>query len=115
MSQCYAPVSVFKFVMLNGVLNTLTASTSAPALCYKALVNVRLPRTALSSYSIDTKQHQESGVVLGWNDIQHLTNTDTTQATGPVERTIVYEAPFFKPNREEDYAVAWVFFAGGGC
>ncbi|MCK9238438.1 MAG: hypothetical protein M0P46_10210, partial [Thiopseudomonas sp.] len=64
----------------------------------------------------------ETGIALGWNDIQHLTAgdtvsktyTDTTQATGPVERTIVYEAPFFKPNREEDYATAWAFFAGEG-
>jgi len=60
----------------------------------------------------------ETNIALGWNDIQHLTAgdtvsktyTDTTQATGPVECTIVYEAPFFKPNREEDYATAWAFF-----
>lgn len=60
----------------------------------------------------------ETGIALGWNDIQHLTAgdtvsktyTDTTQATGPIQRTIIYEAPFFKPNREEDYALAW----GGG-
>ena len=60
----------------------------------------------------------EQNIALGWNDIQHLTAgdtvsktyTDTTQSTGPVERTIIYEAPFFKPNREEDYATAWVFF-----
>lgn len=57
----------------------------------------------------------EQNIALGWNDIQHLkagdivskTYTDITQATGPIERTIVYEAPFFKPNREEDYALAW--------
>lgn len=42
------------------------------------------------------------------------TYTDTIQATGPVQRTIIYEAPFFKPNREEDYATAWAFFAGEG-
>lgn len=65
----------------------------------------------------------ETGIALGWNDIQHLTAgdtvsktyTDTTQSTGPVQRTIVYQAPFFKPNREEDYATAWAFFAGDGC
>lgn len=57
-------------------------------------------------------------IALGWNDIQHLTAgdtvsktyTDTTQATGPIQRTIIYKAPFFKPNREEDYAAAWEFF-----
>lgn len=64
----------------------------------------------------------EQNIALGWNDIQHLTAgdtvsktyTDTTQSTGPIQRTIVYEAPFFKPNREEDYAMAWVFFAKQG-
>ena len=67
-----------------------------------------------SPYVIPT----ETNIALGWNDIQYLkagdtvskTYTDTTQSTGPIERTIVYEAPFFKPNREEDYAVAWEFF-----
>lgn len=105
----------------------------------KGLVDVGLPRTARKadlnngiSYSVteyestDTEtdegakkaNRQETGVALGWNDIQELraggtvskTYTDTTQATGPVERTIIYEAPFFKPNREEDYAIAWAFF-----
>lgn len=38
------------------------------------------------------------------------THTDTTQATGPVERIILYEAPFFKPNWEEGYATAGAFF-----
>ncbi len=33
---------------------------------------------------------------------------------GPVERTIIYQAPFFKPDREEDYAIAWTFFEGKG-
>jgi len=36
---------------------------------------------------------------------------DDTLPTGPVERTIEYVAPFVKPNREEDYAQAWAFFA----
>ena len=39
---------------------------------------------------------------------------DDTQPGGPIERTIVYEAPFFKPDREEDYAIAWTFFEGKG-
>lgn len=37
-------------------------------------------------------------------------STATTQATGQTERTITYQAIFFKPNREEDYATAWAFF-----
>ena len=36
---------------------------------------------------------------------------DDTQPGGPVERTIVYEAPFTKCDREEDYARAWAAFA----
>lgn len=103
----------------------------------KGLVDVGLPRSARKadldngiSYGVteyestetddgtNEAKRQETGVALGWNDIQELkasdtvskTYTDTTQATGPVERTIVYEAPFFKPNREEDYAIAWAFF-----
>lgn len=103
----------------------------------KGLVGVGLPRTARKSdlndsisYAItkydDTKDEsgnkpiirEESGIALGWNDIQDLkagdtvskTYMDNTQPGGPVERTIVYEAPFFKPDREEDYAIAWTFF-----
>ena len=77
---------------------------------------------ARDSNTPDTTTTTEQGIALGWNDIQHLTAgdtvsktyTDTTQATGPVQRTITYQAPFFKPNREEDYATAWAFFAGEG-
>ena len=103
----------------------------------KGLVGVGLPRTARKSdlndgisYAItqyaDTEDEsgnkpvirEESGIALGWNDIQDLkagdtvskTYMDDTQPGGPVERTIVYEAPFFKPDREEDYAIAWTFF-----
>ncbi|MEK6200662.1 MAG: hypothetical protein N2B60_10610 [Psychrobacter sp.] len=105
----------------------------------KGLVGVGLPRTARKSdlndgvsYAItqyaDTEDEsdnkpiirEESGIALGWNDIQDLkagdtvskTYMDDTQPGGPVERTIVYEAPFFKPDREEDYAIAWTFFEG---
>lgn len=103
----------------------------------KGLVGVGLPRTARKSdlndgisYAItqyaDTEDEsgnkpairEESGIALGWNDIQDLkagdtvskTYMDDTQPGGPVERTTVYEAPFFKPDREEDYAIAWAFF-----
>lgn len=37
------------------------------------------------------------------------THTDTTQATGSVQRSIIYQTPFFKLNREENYAAAWGF------
>ena len=29
---------------------------------------------------------------------------------GPHQRTITYEAPFERANREEDYRIAWEFF-----
>lgn len=35
------------------------------------------------------------------------TYTDNTLPTGPVERTIVYEAPFDRRDREVDYATIW--------
>jgi len=31
---------------------------------------------------------------------------------GPVDRTIVYEAPFDRCDREEDYATVWAAFEG---
>ena len=103
----------------------------------KGLTDIGLPRNARNSdlsdgisYAItqyaDSEDESgnkpvirgESGIALGWNDIQDLkagdivskTYMDDTQPGGPVERTIVYEAPFFKPDREEDYAIAWTFF-----
>lgn len=90
----------------------------------KGLVDVGLPRNARRAdldngirYSIHSAQRQETDIALGWNDIQDLqagdtvskTYLDTTQPEA-VERTIVYKAPFFKPNREQDYAIAWAFF-----
>lgn len=90
----------------------------------KCFVDVGLPRTSRKadlnngiSYSIDSAERSEQGITLGWNDIRDLNPGDTasktyidTSATGPIERTTVYEAPFFKPDREQDYATAWAFF-----
>ena len=49
-----------------------------------------------------------------WNAIKDMqsgttthTVTDTTLPTGPIERTITYEAPFTLQNRETDYATVW--------
>jgi len=56
-------------------------------------------------------------VALGWEDIRDLqsgtvtkTFMDDTMPGGPHQRTIEYTAPFFRPDREEDYRVAWEFF-----
>ena len=101
----------------------------------KGLVGVGLPRNANkadlkegTSYGIHTQANpdtnqparNETAIPLGWNDVKDLqqgdtvtkTYTDNTQPGSPIERTITYQAPFFKPNREQDYAIAWEFFEG---
>jgi len=91
----------------------------------KGLVDVGLPRKARRadlnngiSYGIHSTNQNKQGIALGLEDVQHLTAgdmvsktyIDNTQPGGPLERTIEYVAPFFCPNREEDYAIAWEFF-----
>ena len=51
---------------------------------------------------------------IGWEDIKDMqtgtverTILDDTQPRGPFERTITYEAPFDRCNREEDYEEVW--------
>lgn len=92
----------------------------------KGLVGVGLPRKARKSdldqgtfYSLESPERSEHDIALGWEDIQHLpagskvrkTFEDDTLPGGPYETTIEYVAPFFKPDREEDYRRAWAFFA----
>ncbi len=91
----------------------------------KGLVGVGLPRRARRSdldegtfYSLVSPGRTEHDIALGWEDIQHLpagskvhkTFMDDTLPGGPHETTIEYVAPFFKPDREEDYRRAWTFF-----
>jgi hypothetical protein len=49
-----------------------------------------------------------------WNEVRALqsgtvkrTVTDTTLPTGPIEREIIWHAPFTTCNRETDYATVW--------
>ncbi|MGO2137034.1 MAG: Eco57I restriction-modification methylase domain-containing protein [Marinobacter sp.] len=95
----------------------------------KGLVGVGLPRKANKKelnegtfYRIDTPERkgspQEPGIALGWEDIQNLeegsvykTYLDDTLPGGPTERTVEYKAPFFRPDREEGYRVAWEIFS----
>lgn len=91
----------------------------------KGLVGVGLPRKASKKeldegtfYCIGTPERKEDDIALGWEDIQHLeegsvykTYLDDTLPGGPVERTVEYIAPFFRPDREEDYRVAWEVFS----
>lgn len=91
----------------------------------KGLVGVGLPRKARKSdlnegirYGIQSDDRNEQGIALGWEEIANMesgqvtkTFLDDTLPGGPTERTITYTAPFFKPNREEDYRIAWDFFS----
>ena len=90
----------------------------------KGLVGVGLPREAKKKelkegthYAVQSPALTTEGVALGWEDIQQLTYgtvtktyLDDTLPGGPTERTIRYHAPFFKPDREEDYWAAWEIF-----
>ena len=83
----------------------------------KGLTGVGLPRKARKDDTpckivIDGEVVAEKP--LGWEDIAdmtegeiHRTILDDTMLGGPIERTIVYKAPFAKCDREEDYEVAW--------
>lgn len=97
----------------------------------KGLVGVGLPRKSRAadlnngiSYGLHTAADSRTGLALGWEDVLDLqagetvthTFQDDTLPGGPVERTVTYVAPFFKPDREDDYARAWrVFAAEGEC
>lgn len=72
----------------------------------KGLVGVGLPR----------RGNPKKGIV-GWEDVRAMQSgtvkqkiTDDTQPGGPVERTIVYHAPFDRCSREDDYRVVWAEF-----
>ena len=90
----------------------------------KGLSSVGLPRKLRSAdlknnitYGIQSEEHNESNIALGWEDVRNMqsgtvtkTFMDDTLPDGPHQRTIEYIAPFFCPDREEDYRVAWEFF-----
>jgi hypothetical protein len=72
----------------------------------RGLSGVGLPRGA-------DKQTQTPG----WEDVRHMasgtveqTVTDDTLPGGPRQKTIVYQAPFDRCDREADYATAWRVF-----
>ncbi|MEY8252959.1 MAG: hypothetical protein RPR91_11295, partial [Colwellia sp.] len=95
----------------------------------KGLVGVGLPRkkrptdlkngTSYGTMVDGDFDRAEEGIALGWEDVKDFkagstvskSFMDDTLSDIPIERTIVYQAPFIKPNREEDYRVAWEFFS----
>lgn len=86
----------------------------------KGLVGVGLPRKAIKSdtpYKIIINGEVVDEKPLGWEDIIdmtegeiHRTIIDDTTPEGPIERTIIYKAPFAKCDREKDYEIAWEYF-----
>ena len=50
----------------------------------------------------------------GQRVIIHRTIQDVTIPNGPIERTIIYKAPFAKCDREKDYEAAWAEFERRG-
>ncbi len=56
---------------------------------------------------------------FGWEDVRDVepgtrvsvTVSDDTLPSGPHQRLRTWEAPFATANREEDYRIAWSFFA----
>ena len=93
--------------------------------CNIGLAGIGLPRKAQKkdlkagiSYGLQTPGRREQAIALGWEDVRDLpagrtvtkTFPDDTLPGGPVQRTIEYRAPFIRPDREQDYRVAWDFF-----
>lgn len=94
----------------------------------KGLVGVGLPRTARKSdlkngFVFDVDSPEWTGgdctdQAIGWDDVKHLqtgtvsvTFDDYTRSDEGERRTVTWQAPFIKPDREDDYKVAWSFFA----
>jgi len=88
----------------------------------KGLVGVGLPRKG-GAKTPRTRVRTTDGKLregnLGWEDVRDVPDgttitqwvTDDTLPGGPriVERT--YKAPFARASREDDYRIAWAFFA----
>jgi hypothetical protein len=85
----------------------------------KGLVNVGLPRKARNND--EPCKIIENGTEridkIGFEDVKdmtsgeiHRTILDDTLPNGPIERTIIYKAPFSKCDREQDYETAWKYF-----
>ena len=103
----------------------------------KGLVGVGLPRKVSRNddpVTIEYPDGRQEQKPLGWEDIApqlietedgsieqrqqlpdgtkiHRTVIDDTLPGGPRQKTITYVAPFYLPNREEDYRVAWEVFS----
>ena len=83
----------------------------------RGLPGVGLPRKAIkgdTSYTIDSPTNKATNIALGWEDIHALeTGTtyrqfpDHTQPGDPLYRSIQYQGPFARTDRENDYRIVW--------
>ncbi|MJX54920.1 hypothetical protein DS377_26060, partial [Salmonella enterica subsp. enterica] len=93
----------------------------------KGLLGVGLPRTARKAdlkngfvFNVDSPDWTGGDCTdqaIGWDDVKHLqtgtvsvTFGDYTRSDEGERRTVTWQAPFIKPDREDDYKVAWAFF-----
>ena len=84
----------------------------------KGLPGVGVPRTAVkndTSWAIRAPNGHRPAIALGWTDIRYLdegvvsrTITDDSLPGASIERVIEYNAPFSRPDREDDYHDAWL-------
>lgn len=88
----------------------------------KGLPGVGLPRSVGrndASVIIEYPDGTTESKQLGWNEAKDFpegtkilrTVIDDTKPGGPVEKVITYTSPWYLPNREEDYRVAWEVFS----
>ena len=87
----------------------------------KGLPGVGLPRKAVkgdTSFTLTTPEGTREGIALGWEDVRDLregtitrtvTDDNDTHAGCPIERQMVYAAPFDQARREPDCANAWSY------
>ena len=95
----------------------------------KTIYRVQFP--VMRQYEADTWYDQNGRIVFTcskgltgvgfsrpeWNTIKDMKSgtveraiIDDTMPCGPIERTIVYEAPFDRCDREQDYEIVWAAF-----
>ena len=95
----------------------------------KTIYRVQFP--VLYSYEADTWYDKNGRIIFTnnrgligvgldrkrWNEVKDMTEgmvehkiIDDTMPGGPIERTIVYEAPFDRCDREKDYEEVWKNF-----
>jgi hypothetical protein len=71
--------------------------------CIVFTVNRGLPNVGFIRREWDEIKNVQSGVV-------ERTTMDDSMPKGPIERTLTYEAPFARCDREADYRLAWAEF-----